>query len=89
MVCVDAHLNACEPVPPFPEGVHNREQFFIVDWPVALCRGEGFCVVLNWMKRLASIDDMVLRQDASNILIASISLHDCLKHSIDLGEDGS
>ena len=57
--------------------------------PVALCRGEGFCTVLNWMKLVASIDDMVLRQDTSDCLIASISFHDCHKGSIELGEDGS
>ena len=60
-----------------------------MDWPVALCRGEGFCVVLNWMKLLASVHDMVLRQDASNCLIASLSFHDCFEGSIELGEDGS
>ena len=89
MVCVDAHLNTNWPVPPFPEAFHNREQFFIMDWPVALCRGEGFRIVLNWMKLLASVDDVVLRQDTSNCLIASISFHDCLNSSIKLGEDGS
>ena len=60
-----------------------------MDWPVALCGGEGFCVALHWMKLLAFVDDMVLRQDTSNSLIAGISFHDCLKGSIKLGEDGS
>ena len=46
-------------------------------------------MVLNWMKLLASVDDVVLRQDTSNSLIASISFHDCLKGSIELGEEGS
>ena len=60
-----------------------------MDWPVALCVEEGFCMVLNWMKLLASIDDMVLRQDTSNCLIASFGFHNYLKGSIELGEDGS
>ena len=45
-------------------------------------------MVRNWMKLLASVDDMVLRQDTSDCLIASISFHNCLKGSIKLGEDG-
>ena len=89
MVCVDVHLNTYLPVPPFPEAVHNHEQFLIMDWPVAFCRGEGFRIVLNWMKLLASVDDVVLRQDTSNCLIASIRFYDCLKGSIKLGKDGS
>ena len=60
-----------------------------MDWQVALCRGEGFCVVVNWMKLLASVDDMVLRQNTSNCLIARISSHDCLEGTDELGEDGS
>ena len=89
MVCIDVHLNTYQPVPPFPEAVYNSEQFFIMDWPVVLCRGEGFCMVLNWMELLAFVDDMVLRQNTSNCLIAGISFHDCLKGSIKLGENRS
>ena len=75
------------PVNPLPEAVHNCEQSCIMDWSVALCGGEGFCMVLKWMKLLAFVDDLVLRQDTSNCLIASISFHNCLKRSIKLGED--
>ena len=89
MVYIDVHLNTYYLVPPFPEAGHNSEQFFIMDWPVAFRGGEGFCVVLKRMKLLTSVDDMVLRQDTSNCLIASISFHDCLKGSIKLGKDGS
>ena len=89
MVCVDVHLNIYEPVPLFPEAGNNSEQFFIMDWPVALCKGEGFCVVVNWMKLLASADYVLLKQDTSNCLLARINFHNCLKCSIELGEDGS
>ena len=41
------------------------------------------------MKLFASADDMVLRQDTSNCLIASVSFHDCLKGSIEMCENGS
>ena len=60
-----------------------------MDWPVALNGGEGFCMVLHWMKLLASVDNMVLRQDTSNCLIASISLYNCVEDSVKLGNDGS
>ena len=45
-------------------------------------------MVGNWMKVLASVDDVVLRHDTSNCLIAGISFHDCVEGSIELGEDG-
>ena len=45
-------------------------------------------MVLNWMELLASVDDMVLRQDTSNCLIAGIRSHDYLKGSIELSKDG-
>ena len=54
-----------------------------MDWPVALCSREGLCVILNQIKLLESVDDMVLRQDTSNCLIASIGFYDCLKGSIE------
>ena len=59
MVCVGVHLTTYYPVLPFPETVCNDEQFLIMDRPVALCGGQGFCVVLNWMKLFASVDDVV------------------------------
>ena len=46
-------------------------------------------MVLNWIKMLASIDDVILRQDPSNCLIASSWLNDCVEHSIKVGDDGS
>ena len=51
--------------------------------------GAGFCVVRNWMKLLAYVDNVVLRQDTSNCLIASISFHDWSKGSIKLDVDRS
>ena len=88
LVCVDVHPNVYYPVPPFPEAVYHSKEFFIMDWLGALCGGEGFCMVLNWMKLFASLDDVILRQDTINCLIASISFHDCLQGSIELREDG-
>ena len=41
------------------------------------------------MKLFILIDDVVLSQDASNCLIASIIFYDCYKGSIKLGEDRS
>ena len=46
-------------------------------------------MILKWIKLLASGDDMVLREDTSNCLIASIGFYDCRKGSIKLDEDGS
>ena len=69
------------------QGVNNSEQFFIMDWPVALYNGKGFCMVVNWIKLFTSVDNVVLRQDTSNCLIASISFHKCLEGSIELGKD--
>ena len=46
-------------------------------------------MVLNWMNLLASVDNVVLRQDTRNCLITSISFHDCLQGSVELLEDGS
>ena len=65
------------------------EQFFVIDWPLAVRSGDGFCMVRQWMKLLASVDDMVLRQYTSNSLVASITIHKCLEGSIEFGEDGS
>ena len=69
--------------------VHNAEQFFVRDLPVALYSSEGFCIVLNWMQLLAFVNHIVFRQCTSNCLMASISLYDCLESSIELGEDES
>ena len=41
------------------------------------------------MDLLASVDNVVLRQDTINCLIASISFHNCLKSFVKLGEDAS
>ena len=89
IVSIDVHFNTYQTVSPLPEAVHNSEQFFIVDWSVALCGREGFCVVLTWMKLLASVDNVVLRQDTNNSLIASISFYNYLEGSIELSKDGS
>ena len=44
-------------------------------------------MVLNWMKVFPFIDDMVLRQDTSNCLCASISLQSCFKSLIKFAND--
>ena len=44
-------------------------------------------MVINWIKLLAFTDDLVLSQDTNNCQIASISIHDYLEGSIELGED--
>ena len=46
-------------------------------------------MVLNWMKLLVSVDNVILREDTSNGLITSIGFHDCLESSVELGKDGS
>ena len=46
-------------------------------------------MVLDWMKLLASVDDMILRQDTSSRLLASIGFHNCLMCFIKLSENGS
>ena len=58
-----------------------------MDWPVALCSCKGFCVVFNGIKLLCSINDMILRQDAGNSLVAGVGFHYCLKGSGELYED--
>ena len=60
-----------------------------MDWPVALSSSLGFCMLHNWIKLLASIDDVVLRQDTSNCMITKIRFHYCLMDSVELGKDGS
>ena len=77
MVCVDVHFDTYLPVSRLPETVHDKEQFFVMDWPVALCGGEGFCILRNWMKVFASVDEVVLGQDTSNCLIVRVDVHDC------------
>ena len=58
-----------------------------MDWLVALYGGQGFYVVLNWMKLLASVDVLALGHDTNNCLVASISVYDSFKGSIKLGKD--
>ena len=60
-----------------------------MDWPVTLCSGEVCCVVRNWVKLLACVDDIVLRQDASSCLVVGISFHNCLACSIKWSAYGS
>ena len=89
MVDAYVHLNTDQPISLFLKTVNNCKQFLIVDSPVALYAREGFCVVFNCIELLASVDDLVLRQDTSNYFIAGISFHDYCKSSIELGEDGT
>ena len=89
MVYVDIHLYTYWPVSALLEAVHNRLQFFIVDWPVVLCGGDSLCMGPDYIDLFAYVDDMVLRKDTSNCLIATIGFHNCLEGSIELDEDGS
>ena len=41
------------------------------------------------MQLFPFVGDVVLRQDTSNSLIASIDFHNCIKVSIELAKDGS
>ena len=89
MVCTDVHLDTYLPISTLSEETHYCKEFFMMDWSIVLCGGKGFCGVLNWMYLLASVDNVVLRQDTSNCLIGGINFHDCLKVSVELVEDGS
>ena len=55
--------------------------------PIAFCCGPGFGVVLDGVKLLCSVDNVVLRQDTCNSLIAGISCHDGLKGTVELCKD--
>ena len=46
-------------------------------------------MVLHWMMLFASVDNVVLRQDTSNCLIARVGFYDCLEESIELCEERS
>ena len=84
IVCMNVHLDIYLLVSLFLERVHDSEKFFVMDWLVALCNEEGFCVVLDWIKLLPSADDMVLKQDTSKSLNTRISFDDCLQSSVEL-----
>jgi len=60
-----------------------------MDWPIAFRCGERFGLILDSMKLLAFVANVILRQDTPNSLIASISFYDCLKGSVEQCEDGS
>ena len=55
--------------------------------PIALCCGERPSVVLDGVKLLCSVNNVVLRQDICNSLIAGIGFHDGLKGMVELCED--
>ena len=44
---------------------------------------------LHYIKLLAYINHIELRQDTSNCLLASISFHNCAESAVELSEDGS
>ena len=57
-----------------------------MDRLVALYGREGVCMVLNWIELFTSVDEVILRQDTGNCLIASIGFYNDLEISIELGE---
>ena len=85
--CVDVHCNSYSPISLFPEAINDGKKCFVMNRPIALCCGEGFCVVLDGVKLLCSVDNVVLRQDTGNSLIAGISLHNGLKGMVELCEN--
>ena len=87
MLCVDVHFNSYYPICTFPEALNYGAEFFVMNRPVALCCGEGFCVVLDGVKLLCSVDNVLLRQDTCNSLLAGISFHDGLQSTVELRED--
>ena len=89
MLCVDVYFNTNQPFSPLAEVVYYSKEFLMMDCLLSLCNGEGFCMILDWIKLFASIDDIVLRQDANNCWITSIGIYNGLKSSIQLGKDGS
>ena len=72
---------------PFPEAINYGEEFFVMHRPVTLCCGEGFCVVLDGVKLLCSVDNVVLRLDTCNGLIAGIGFHNGLNGTMELRKD--
>ena len=54
--------------------------------PIALCCGDRFWVLHNGLKLLCSVANVVLTQDTSNSLIASIGFHNGLNGTIDMRE---
>ena len=55
--------------------------------PIALCCTEGFCEVLDAVKLLCFVDNVVLRRDTCNSFIAGIGFHNGLKGTIELRKD--
>ena len=86
MVCVDIHFNSYKAISPFSEAINYGEESFVMDRAIALCCGQGLCVVLDRVKLLCSVDNVVLRQDTCNGLLAGISFHNSLKGTIELCE---
>ena len=55
--------------------------------PIALCCGEGFSMIFNWVELLCYIDNVVLTQHICNGLVARISFQNSLNHTIELYEE--
>ena len=54
---------------------------------IALCCGQGFCMVLDGVKLLSSVNNVVLRQDTCNSLSAGIGFYNGPKGTIELRKD--
>ena len=59
MVCVDVHFNSYYAISAFPEAINNGKEFFVMHRAIASCCGEGFCVVLDRVKLLCSVHNVV------------------------------
>jgi len=71
-----------------PETIRNCIRFFAMHWASTLSSREGFYMIIDTMKLLASVDNMVLIQDTSTSLIPISSLYEGLTGSIKLGKEG-
>ena len=84
MVCVDVHFNSYKPISAFPEAINYGKEFFIINRQIAMCCGEGFCMILDGVKLLCYVDNVVLRQDAWYCFLTGIGFHYRLKRRIEL-----
>ena len=69
------------------EAINYVEEFFVRNRPIALCYGEGFYVLLDGVKLLCYVYDVVLTQDSCNSLITGIGFDNGLQRAIQCRKD--